>query len=46
MFCSDKDYANLEAVANAHPGAFEIIRVQGGWQVFETAMDAGDWEEN
>ena len=43
MFCSQNDYADLDAVQSEYPGAAEIIEVDGGWMVFATTTDADTW---
>lgn len=43
MFCSDIDYADIEAVREQYPSAAEIVECDGGWQVFETFTDAEFW---
>lgn len=42
-FVSQQDYADIEAVQDAYPGAAEIIEVEGGWMVFDTVTDAETW---
>lgn len=42
-FVSQQDYANIEAVQDAYPGAAEIVEVKGGWMVFDTVTDAETW---
>jgi len=42
-FVSQQDYADIEAVQDAYPGAAEIIEVEGGWMVCDTVTDADTW---
>lgn len=42
-FVSHQDYADIEAVRKAYPGAAEILEVDGGWLVFDTVTDAEVW---
>lgn len=42
-FVSQQDYANIDAVRDACPGAAEIVEVEGGWMVFDTVTDAETW---
>ena len=42
-FCSDLEYADLDAVQAEYPSADEIIEVDGGWMVFDTTTDADTW---
>jgi len=42
-FCSDRDYADIDAVRTAYPDAAEIIEADGGWMVFPTTTDADTW---
>jgi hypothetical protein len=42
-FASEQDYDSIEAVEEAYPAATEIIEVEGGWMVFDTATDAETW---
>lgn len=42
-FASQQDYASLEEVQDAYPGAAEIVEVEGGWMVFDTVTDAETW---
>lgn len=42
-FASSQDYATIDAVSDEYPSATEIIEVDGGWMVFDTATDADTW---
>ena len=42
-FASKTDYTNLKSVRDAYPGATKIVRVDGGWLVFETTTDYNTW---
>jgi hypothetical protein len=42
-FVSAQDYDSIEAVEEAYPAATEIIEVEGGWMVFDSATDAETW---
>ena len=44
-FASAQDYENKEAVEEAYPLATEIVEVEGGWMVFDTATDAEIWRD-
>ena len=42
--CADSsDYADRAVVENEYAWAAEIIKVEGGWHVFESADDAETW---
>jgi hypothetical protein len=43
MFCSLLNYATIEDVLAAYPGAARIIEVDGGWQVFAFLSDYSTW---
>ena len=43
-FCSENDYANIDAVRSEYPGAASIIEVDGGWAVFDTVEDEQIWQ--
>jgi hypothetical protein len=42
-FASEENYDSMEVVEQAYPAATEIIKVEGGWMVFDTATDAETW---
>ena len=42
-FLSEQDYASIEEVQDAYPGAAEVVEVDGGWAVFDTVQDAETW---
>jgi len=43
-FCNNQDYSSIDDVSDAYPGATEIVAVEGGWMVFETATDYATWK--
>jgi len=43
IFCNEIDYKNIESVRKAYPGAYEVVRVDGGWCVFFSAADLNTW---
>ena len=43
-FCSADDYKNVKAVKTAYPSATKIVKVHGGWQVFDTWTDYQIWK--
>lgn len=43
-FASQQDYKNRAAVVADYPTAAKIVKVEGGWAVFETATDYKTWE--
>ena len=43
-FCSEEDYKNRRAVAEAYPSAEKIVKVCGGWCVFEFLYDYEIWK--
>lgn len=42
-FCQETEYASIEAVQDAYPGAEHIEPVEGGWAVFDTDGDYQTW---
>jgi hypothetical protein len=42
-FCSELDYTDQGEVEREYPDATEVIEVEGGWMVFDTATDADIW---
>ena len=45
LFADARDYANKDAVVDAHPWFAVIVEVEGGWQVFESTQDHETWEK-
>lgn len=43
IFCDERDYKTRKAVAAAYPAAVKIVRVCGGWAVFEFWTDYELW---
>lgn len=43
MFLSATDYSDMQAVANEYPDTVEVVPVEGGWMVFESADGAAVW---
>ena len=43
-FADAQDYADKDAVEDEYPWAAEIIEVEGGWRVYESAADAQTWK--
>jgi hypothetical protein len=41
IFCSDKDYSDIDEVDATHTNVVAIEVVEGGWEIF---TDARDWE--
>lgn len=41
--CQDIDYKSRAEVAKSYPSAVKILRVDGGWIVFETYTDYETW---
>ncbi len=39
----ETEYRNRAAVVKAYPGAAKIVKVCGGWAVFETVADYETW---
>ena len=44
VFADAQDYADENAVKDEYSWAAEIIEVEGGWMVFESADDAETWK--
>ena len=42
-FVREEDYAGRRAVVAEHPEAVKIVRVEGGWAVFDTYEDYEMW---
>ena len=40
----DDTRQTIDTVRGAHPWAAEIVEVEGGWIVFESADDAETWK--
>lgn len=43
IFATENEYKNRSAVVAAYPGAAKIVKVCGGWAVFEFAADYAVW---
>ena len=43
-FASNQDYKNAAAVKSAYPQAEKVVKVEGGWMVFETITDYQTWK--
>lgn len=43
MFLSYDDYPNEISVVDAYPGTVKRFRVEGGWQIFNTAAEFDAW---
>ena len=41
--CSEEDYKNRKAVALEYPSATKIVKVCGGWAVFDSITDYEIW---
>ena len=44
QFCSEKDYRDRGEVCTLFPG-WKVLRVNGGWYVFEFAEDYEQWRK-
>ena len=44
VFADSNDYTDKAAVEDDYSWAAEVIKVEGGWQVFESAEDAQVWQ--
>ena len=43
--CHDEDYKSRKAVVEQYPSAAKVVRVTGGWMVFETYYEYLTWKE-
>lgn len=43
IICDAREYKDRKAVAEAYPAAAKIIKVEGGWAVFETLAEYETW---
>lgn len=43
-YASQQDYKNRAAVVAAYPSAAKIVKVDGGWAVFEYMTDYETWK--
>lgn len=44
IFVSEQDYKNRKQVVDAYQSAIKIVKVCGGWAVFESASDYATWK--
>jgi len=44
IFASEQDYKSRKAVAKAYPLASKIVKVTGGWAVFEFMSEYATWK--
>ena len=43
-FADENDYDDEDMIREVYPWAAEIVEVEGGWMVFESADDAETWK--
>lgn len=44
VFASEAYYRSRREVVDAHPEAAKIVKVEGGWGVFESLADYENWK--
>ncbi len=44
VFCDDREYRNIREVKAEYPSAAKIVKVTGGWAVFDTLADYETWK--
>lgn len=43
VFCDETTHETRKAVQDDYPWAVKIVKVNGGWMVFETLVDYATW---
>ena len=45
IFCDEREYGSKANVQKEYPSATKIVKVTGGWAVFETWTDYETWKK-